>query len=154
MRAKFLLASCMTLCFGIANATDGLPNMELSRLAGEDQLVRHQPSEALDWESIRKGDMARRDRVLQMLKAGEIKVALDYENASLVLLHSLDIKDQRLSHAFATVALALDPTRHSARGIAKASWDRIMLLAGREQWYGTQQFQGTPPPISFPPAID
>lgn len=154
MITRILLALLICFQFGAAHALDALPNMELSKLAGEDQTVRQHATDKTDWKEIMKADAIRRNRVMEIFNQGGIRVGLDYENAALILMHSLDIRDQRLSHAFATLALATDSKRYMSRSIARASWDRMMIMVGKKQWYGTQNLKGTPPPIPFPPNID
>lgn len=117
--------------------------MDLSRLVAADQADRR-ANEKLDWSKLSVLDASRRQRVLQMLEAGQIRAPTDYENAALIFQHGTTSEDFRLAYSFATMSLALEPDRPLAHWLQKATWDRLMLSLGRDQWYGTQKLRPEP----------
>lgn len=151
--AVLLVACCSSACGGEPPV---LPNMAISEMVASDQEERRAARTREDWDEVNIKDTQRRQRIREMIARGELRVALDYENASLVFLHSQDISDVRLSHALATLSLTIQPNRQFAVWLSKASWDRFLILAGKEQWYGTQTVpEGfSSPKIEFPPVIN
>lgn len=133
--AKPLIAITLLL-IGPAWAEDAI-NMDLSRLVADDQAARQNTAEIV-WGTLKVEDAKRRALVLEMLRSGRIKAPIDYENAALIFQHGTDSDDYRLAYSLASVAVALEPSRHLAAWLQKAAWDRLMISLGKEQWYGTQ----------------
>lgn len=109
-------------------------NVELQRMFDADQEARR--SQDLDWETLDKEDAERRDAVLVLLSAGEIKTGLDYFNAAVIFQHGEAVEDIRLAHSLATISSTLGYSR--ANWLKAASWDRLMMYFEQPQWYGTQ----------------
>lgn len=132
-----LMLAASLLGSGAAAWAEDAVNMTLSRLVAADQDARRDVAK-IDWEVLRVEDAKRRAEVLEMLRAGRLKVAIDYENAALIFQHGAVPEDYRMAHSLATMAVALEPDRRFALWLQKASWDRLMLSLGKEQWFGTQ----------------
>jgi hypothetical protein len=124
-----------TVLPAVAMAAD---NAELVALMKADQDDRADADLAKNWHELAQRDRERRDRVLEMLKAGTLGTAWDYFNAALVLQHGAEAVDVRLAHSLSTLAATLDPQHPGAKWLMAASWDRLMLRLKQPQWYGTQ----------------
>ncbi|RUO25567.1 hypothetical protein CWE09_02200 [Aliidiomarina minuta] len=109
-------------------------NVELQRMFDEDQEARRNPD--LDWDILDKEDAERREAVLALLAAGDIKTGLDYFNAAVIFQHGEAVEDIRIAHSLATVSATLGYSR--ANWLKAASWDRLMMYFEQPQWYGTQ----------------
>lgn len=143
------LLSVLAFCFaGPAFAV----HPELAAIHEADQAARSEPA-AIDWKTLAVEDRARRERVMQLLRAGEVKAAVDYYHAAMVYQHGQGLEDIRLAHALATVAMSLEPDEARYRWLVAASWDRIMTTQLQPQWYGTQ-FQSTPAGMFLYPVAD
>lgn len=125
---------------------------ELAAIHEADQAARSEPA-AIDWKTLAVEDRARRERVMQLLRAGEANAAVDYYHAAMVYQHGQGLEDIRLAHALATVAMSLEPDEAKYRWLVAASWDRIMTTQLQPQWYGTQ-FQSTPDGMFLYPVAD
>ena len=117
-------------------------NAELRSIKEADQADRQHSSAPENWREIMRRDTERRDRVLEILKAGQLNTAWDYFNAALVLQHGPTTEDKRLAHSLSTIAATLDPEHKSAKWLMAASWDRLMVRLKQPQWYGTQSTRG------------
>jgi hypothetical protein len=111
-------------------------NAELYRMYQQDQLDRQ--AQEIDWEVVSKRDAEHRQRVKQMLKAGELKAADDYFHAAMIFQHGKDSSDYWLAHELALETIELDSSHSSARWLAAASKDRHLQSLGKPQVYGTQ----------------
>lgn len=116
-------------------ATD---NAELRSIKDADQSDRRSAPMPEQWREISRCDQERRERVLEILKSGQLTTAWDYFNAALVLQHGGSTEDIRLAHSLSTVAATIDPEHPSAKWLMAASWDRLMIRLNKPQWYGTQ----------------
>lgn len=112
-------------------------NPELVALYQADQAARSNPA-SIDWEALVPEDRKRRERVLDILRAGAVKTAADYHRAAMVFQHGESLEDIRLAHALSTIAMSLAPDEKQYRWLTAASWDRIMTTQLQPQWYGTQ----------------
>lgn len=112
-------------------------NRELAGIYEADQAARSDPA-AIDWAVVRVEDAERRERVMQLLRDGSVRSATDYHHAAMVFQHGSTLEDIRLAHAFATLAMALEPDVERHRWLVAASWDRMMTQQLQPQWYGTQ----------------
>ena len=143
------LFSALILCLA---APAFAQHAELAAIHEADQAARSEPA-AIDWAKLAVEDRARRERVLQLLRAGEVRAAEDYYHAAMVFQHGQGLDDIRLAHALATVAMTLAPDEERFRWLVAASWDRIMTTQLQPQWYGTQ-FQSTPDGMFLYPVAD
>jgi hypothetical protein len=108
---------------------------ELLIMYQEDQGDR---SGNIDWSQVAPRDEARRQRVQEILAAGEIVTAEDHYHAAMVLQHGRAPEDFKLAHELALRASELDPELDSARWLAAAAMDRYLHNIGEPQIYGTQ----------------
>ena len=111
-------------------------NRELYLAYQEDQGDRK--SDSIDWSIVHQRDVARRERVKQMLDSGLVRVSDDYFHAAMVFQHGDDSADYRLAHELSVKAVELDSSNGIARWLAAASKDRYLWKIGRPQIYGTQ----------------
>lgn len=133
MKKAIVLLACFTFAFSSVFAQD---NTELSELYELDQAARQ--AKNIDWESLAKEDLERRQKVLEMLSIGEIKSANDYFNAAMIFQHGDSKEDIRIAHSFATLASVLDENLKLSHWLKAATWDRLLLRFDEPQWYGTQ----------------
>ncbi|MFG5410436.1 hypothetical protein ABXN37_23015 [Piscinibacter sakaiensis] len=110
----------------------------LAALADEDQADRQPGPDGIDWARVAPRDAARRARVLELLREGQVRSEADHLNAALVFQHGETADDLRLAHALAQTARHINPESRAARWLAAASWDRLMMRLGQPQWYATQ----------------
>jgi hypothetical protein len=87
---------------------------------------------------VSKRDAARRNEVLHLLMAGDIRTADDFFNAALIFQHGDSLPDTQLALALVTTAARMDASNHDAEALMAQAWDRIMVKSGKPQWYGTQ----------------
>ena len=119
----------------LSNAQD---NAELGTLVAADQRPRTGNTANVDWTRVAAEDTTRRIRVLDLLHSAKVRTPTDYYNAALIFQHGLAVEDIRLAYSLATVAYALDQNLHDAKWLSAAAWDRMLMMQGRPQWYGTQ----------------
>ncbi|MGF6494789.1 hypothetical protein ABIE56_002987 [Luteibacter sp. 621] len=132
----FSLACMASPCTALAATI--APNATLAQLEAADQADRAPGSGSIDWAVVAQRDAGRREKVMGLLRAGEIRTASDYVNAALIFQHGEAVEDTQLAFALATTASRLDPTNADARVLTAQAWDRILVKAGKPQWYGTQ----------------
>ena len=113
-------------------------NAELRSIKEADQADRRSSPTEEKWREIALRDVERRERVLEIIKSGQLSTAWDYFNAALVLQHGGSAEDIRRAHALSTIAATIDPEHPQAKWLMAASWDRLMMRLNRRQWYGTQ----------------
>ena len=111
-------------------------NPELLKLYNEDQKARDNwlTMTAAERDEIAKGDAARRKRVGEMLRAGEVKSAEDYERAAFVFQHGSEPSDYLLAHVLAMTAMAVEGG--PGGWIATATLDRYLKSIGKPQIFG------------------
>lgn len=121
-----------------ANAAAYLESIhsELYELYQNDQGDRR--AENIDWTQVSKRDLERRERVLELVKAGELEVADDYFHAAMVLQHGDAPEHFKMAHDLARRAAELDPGHRNAKWLSAAAWDRYLWNTDRPQIYGTQ----------------
>ena len=127
-------------------------NPELAAIYQADQAARSKPGE-IDWAVLLPEDRQRRERVHELLSAGEVKAAADYYHAAMVFQHGESLDDIRLAHALSTIAMSLAPEEKHYRWLTAASWDRMMTTQLQPQWYGTQ-FQSDNDGVFLYPVAD
>lgn len=113
-------------------------NAELTRLYKEDQGDRSGSMENADWAAISARDAARQERVSQILASGGAKSADDYYHAAMVFQHGDTDEEIARAHELSLKAAELDPAHPTARWLAAASKDRLLVRQGKPQLYGTQ----------------
>jgi len=113
-------------------------NLELRALQEADQADRTGTRSSEEWREVLARDKRRRERVLELMKSGELNTARDYFNAALIMQHGSTTEDIRIAHALSTIASTLDPAYPRAKWLMAASWDRLMMRLKQPQWYGTQ----------------
>lgn len=132
----FLSLLVASLCLSAAAPTCA-QNPELVALYQADQAARSDPAK-IDWEVLVPEDRKRRERVIDILRAGAVTTAADYYHAAMVFQHGESLEDIRLAHALSTIAMSLAPDEKQYRWLTAASWDRILATQLQPQWYGTQ----------------
>lgn len=116
-------------------------NAELTRIYEDDQADRSGGPGAMekaDWTAIEARDKARQERVHQILAQGGAKTADDYHHAAMVFQHGDTDEEIAEAHELSLKAVELDPEHPSARWLAAASKDRLLMRQGKPQLYGTQ----------------
>lgn len=114
-------------------------NVELAAIYIEDQADRHVDSyEQIDWNKVRPRDIARRQRVSEILAAHGAVIAADFFAAAMVFQHGETPDDIQRAHDLAVQAVQLDPEHDRARWLAAASEDRKLSYENKPQKWGTQ----------------
>ncbi|HVT60680.1 MAG TPA: hypothetical protein VHR45_20075 [Thermoanaerobaculia bacterium] len=114
-------------------------NREVYQMFEEDQADRpSDPNVKVDWSAVVERDRARRQRVLEIHRAGGLEAADDYYHAAMILQHGSAAEDFDLAHRLGVRASELDPTNRQARWLAAAAKDRYLMTLGKPQLYGTQ----------------
>lgn len=111
-------------------------NAELRQLFDEDQADRQSPSP--DWKVVGPRDLAREQRVEEILAAGGATVADDYWHAAMVFQHGQTVAQIERARALSLKALELEPDHRQARWLAAAALDRKLMYEKKPQKYGTQ----------------
>jgi hypothetical protein len=137
MVVRGMLLACLALASGAACAG----NAKLAALVNADQADRSPGSNQIDWSAVGPRDAKRREQVLQMLRANQLKDAQDFTNAALIFQHGDSADDSQLALSLATIAHRLDPSNRDASQLMANAWDRSLVRAGQSQWYGTQFFR-------------
>jgi hypothetical protein len=120
-----------------------------ARLLSEDQSDRlSKDGKPLDWKLIKKvivpRDRARRQRILELYYAGELKTGWDFVHAGMVLQHGEKPEDYLLSHELCVTAVFMRGGNEEGgwvslpKQLAALSEDRFLLKVGRPQRFGTQ----------------
>jgi hypothetical protein len=135
MRTSTCLFVAASLLLPALSAT--ARNPEMAAIYEADQAARSKPAD-IDWTVLLPEDRKRRERVMELLRAGEVRDAADYHHAAMVFQHGENLDDIRLAHALSTIAMSLAPDEKRYRWLTAASWDRIMTTQLQPQWYGTQ----------------
>ncbi|WP_342380378.1 hypothetical protein NVS55_12350 [Myxococcus stipitatus] len=115
-------------------------NAELFSLFLEDQEDREGELEGreLDWAVIRPRDARRRARVDELLKSGKVQSAKDHFHAGAIFHHGEGADFQR-AHGLLLKSVELDPKDGLARVMAATAEDRVLMMQGKPQRYGTQR---------------
>jgi len=137
LKAYFLIA-LLTL----PTISVGEDNEQLRAIVRADQAEREKDWKPEDWQGIVQRDGERRAKVQIELAAGRVHTSSDFFNAALVMQHGTGLEDFRMAHALATIAASLDPSNRNAKWLKAASWDRMLSIQKKPQWYGTQYVQG------------
>jgi hypothetical protein len=116
-------------------------NAELTRIYEADQADRDGSLSALekaDWTAIGARDQARQERVQRIVAEGGARSADDYFHAAMVFQHGDTEEKIAKAHELSLKAVELDSEYSSARWLAAASKDRLLMRQGKPQLYGTQ----------------
>ena len=126
------------------DSTQEAANSELEQIFRADQADRNPPDKKpMDWSVVAPRDLQRRNRVLEMYRAGDLKVGRDFFHAAMVLQHGHEPEDFLLCHELCITAVFShgDDKGDWVRGakwLAAASEDRFLQSIGRKQRFGTQ----------------
>lgn len=145
---RHILLAALILISAQSIAAEPKSNEALMELKKQDQAARSTSTGTIDWKKVSGEDAERRSKVAEMLRAGEVKTAVDFFNAALIYQHGGTVGDIRMAYSLANVSAMLDPHNVSAKWLTAAAWDRIMLRLNKPQWYGTQ-FTKTDPAGKF-----
>lgn len=119
-----------------AGASD---NPEVKTIVNADQAARQgnwSKMTAADFEKLAKEDTKRLKRIKDILKAGGVKTANDFDRAALVCQHGETFDDYALAHELSVCSMMLG--QKSAAWLAGASYDRMLVNAGLPQRFATQ----------------
>jgi hypothetical protein len=124
-------------------------NAEVERLYSEDQSDRQR--DPIDWSVVGKRDSQRRERVLALYRAGELKTGEDFFHAAMVLQHGNRPEDFLLCHELCVTAIFAHGDEkggwvRGAKWLAAASEDRFLGSIDRKQRFGTQYKTHDPDP--------
>lgn len=117
---------------------------ELHALFKADQAERenHPAYDTPEYWALRERDAQRRQRVSELLAAGQITTADDYFHAALIYQHGESLDDIWQAHTLARRATELGATamlgEHDSHWLAAAALDRWLMYQGQPQRYGTQ----------------
>lgn len=95
-----------------------------------------QPKHAINDESMRANDAARRDQVKALLASGGVTTGQDFHDAAFVFQHGDKPEDCLLAHILAIQAIAKGDS--NSVWIAAATLDRYLQFIGQKQVFGTQ----------------
>lgn len=87
------------------------------------------------YKAMRTRDLARRERVMEMVKIDELQTAEDYFHAAWIMNHGDTADDAQNAHLLALRSSELG--HRPARWLAAASYDRWQMYQGKPQKYGT-----------------
>jgi hypothetical protein len=88
------------------------------------------------WAEITKRDVARRDRVVQLIRSDSLQAAEDFYHAAMVLQHGQGSEDVLIAHILATAAAYLGDER--GQWLSAAALDRYLHRSRAPQRLGTQ----------------
>lgn len=122
---------------------------ELKRMYLDDQKARRRLSAITDRHEFLLqmflagvDDCARVLRVLEIINANQVVSGQDFLCAAVILHHSGDIRLCMLASAFAWQAFEMDyrsePDEFDPKWLSAAAFDRVRVLTGRRQLFGTQ----------------
>lgn len=116
-----------------------IDNAEVKAIVEADQAVRQQDwskLKASDFERLARDDSKRLKRIKDILKAGAVRTANDFDRAALVCQHGETFDDYALAHELSVCSMLLG--QKSASWLAGASYDRMLVNAGLPQRFATQ----------------
>lgn len=111
-------------------------NAELRSLYQADQADRQR--QPIDWSVVGPRDDERRARVLALAGQGQLKAAIDYFHAAMVMQHGSTVEDYALALEWSRKACALDAETAMACWLSAAAEDRYLQAQGKPQIWGTQ----------------
>lgn len=116
---------------------------ELRELYEADQADRQfdEPPTPEQWQAIMERDRGRRERVMELVRAGELRTADEYYHAAMVLQHGEGPEDVLVAHILATVAGFKG--QEDGRWLSAAALDRYLHRTDQPQRLGTQFVRGS-----------
>lgn len=90
------------------------------------------------WDVIARHDSEHAQRVLELLRDGQIHTPTDYCRAALIFHHGDTLDKKKLAYSLAWIGFQLDQTNKDCALVSAQAWDRILINYDRPQWYGTQ----------------
>jgi hypothetical protein len=113
-------------------------NSELSNLFEADQQDRadHPPYGTAAYWELRQRDQERRQRVQELIEAGQLHAPEDYYHAARIFQHGDTIEE--IWRAYQLAKQSADLGHRPGRWLAAAAYDRWLMYQGRPQKYGTQ----------------
>jgi hypothetical protein len=90
----------------------------------------------LDGVTLQKHDEDRRQRVRELLSAGQVTTAQDFHDAAFIFQHGQKPDDYLLAHVLAVEAVVKGDD--SSKWISAATLDRYLQAIGQSQVFGTQ----------------
>lgn len=123
---------------------------ELDRLERADQA--DQDNDQLDPAEFSRRQKVRRDRAMEIVKAGLLETPADFNNAAWLFQHGTEVDDFLLSHALATAA-GFDASTAHARFLSAAALDRFLQNIQEPQRFGTQFGEDGAPEEPFEPSV-
>ena len=105
-------------------------------LADQNERVNHPDYGTPEYWALRRRDAQRRQRLAEIVAAGELTEAEDFYRASWILNHGESVEEIRQAHDLAR--RAAETGFRPARWLAAAALDRWLMYQGRPQKYGTQ----------------
>jgi len=112
-------------------------NDELKSLydADEQERIDQPKANTTEYKATRARDLARCERVMEIIEADKLDTAEDYYRAAHIMNHGDTAEDARNADWLALRSSAL--AYRSARWLAAASYDRWQMVQGKPQKYGT-----------------
>lgn len=113
-------------------------NNELLMLFTADQQERmnHPPYDTPEYWALRERDEERRQRVIEIVDAGDMQSAEDYYYGAMVLHHGGDVDE--VLQAYTLAKQSAEMGYRPARWLTAATYDRWLMYQGKPQKYGTQ----------------
>ncbi|ANM32398.1 hypothetical protein ABI59_20660 [Acidobacteria bacterium Mor1] len=125
-------------------SAQGPASAELKELHDADQADRSftKPPSPDHWKGIAERDKKRRDRVMELIKAGSLETADDYYHAAMVLQHGEGSEDILIAHILSTVAGFKG--HETGQWLSAAALDRYLHRIDQPQRLGTQYLRSGP----------
>ena len=122
----------------------GTASAELKELHDADQADRSftKPPSPDHWKDMAHRDKLRRDRVMELIKAGSLETADDYFHAAMVLQHGEGSDDILVAHILSTVAGFKG--HETGQWLSAAALDRYLHRIDQPQMLGTQYLRSGP----------
>lgn len=120
-------------------AKAGQPNPEVKKIVDADQAARNFDFSKVtpkQLDDMARGDAARLARIKEIVAAGGLTTAADFDNAALVFQHGVVFEDYATAHELSVCALLLG--MRSASWLVGASYDRMLVNVGIPQRFATQ----------------
>jgi len=122
-----------------AAAKEKTNNLELQELVDADQKARDFDFSKVtpaQLDEMSKGDATRLRRTKEIVQAGTLATADDFDHAALVFQHGNVFEDYATAHELSVCALLLG--KRTASWLAGASYDRMLVHCGIPQRFATQ----------------
>ena len=127
--ALFTVAMCMS-----AETVPCADSEDLAEIYSADQNDRKESP--TDWSIVGRRDRERRERVAELISAGEVRCPVDLYRAALVYQHGYSPRHYLLAHILATAAAFQG--HEPAIKLSASTLDRFLRSIGRPQVIGTQ----------------